>query len=37
MLPALFFFLRIALAILDLLQFHINFICTNSVEMSWVI
>ena len=32
--PTLFFFLRIALAILDLLWFHINFriICSNSVK-----
>ena len=32
--PALFFFLRIALAILSLLWFHINFsiICSSSVE-----
>ena len=34
MLPALFFFLRIALAILSLLWFHINFsiICSSSVK-----
>ena len=32
--PALFFFLRIALAILSLLWFHINFriICSSSVK-----
>ena len=32
--PALFFFLRIALAILDLLGFHINFkmICSSPVK-----
>ena len=32
--PALFFFLRIALAILGLLWFHINFriICSSSVK-----
>ena len=32
--PAFFFFLRIALAILDLLWFHINFriICSSSVK-----
>ena len=36
---ALFFPLRIALAILGLLWFHINFriICSSSVKMSWVI
>ena len=34
MLPALFFFFRIALAILGLLWFHMNFriICSNSVK-----
>ena len=34
MLPALFFYLRIALAILDLLWFHISFriICSSSVK-----
>ena len=34
--PALFFFLRIASAILGLLWFHINFriICSNSVKKS---
>ena len=32
--PALFFFFRIALAILDLLWFHMNFriICSSSVK-----